>query len=543
MSGGKETPRQRMIGMMYLVLTALLALNVSKDLLNAFVVINDGLDETTQTQYSKNLSLMDQFQAQMAIDARKTKPFYDKASNVSAEAQELIDYVESLKRHVIAQTVGYDEQTPDSMYLLRNVDKKDDYDTPTNLLIGSEPAFPRQGEFTAHELKSRITAFRSSLSNMFDSTREADAIEKIHTTIPLNELPNSEGKMEPWEIGNFYHLPLAACISNLTKVQADIRSAENEALKSFLDNVSVDDFKFDTIAARVVPKSSYVLLGENYNAEVILAAYSTTEQPSMSLGSYDPNTFDYVLRDSIPVQKGLGMITTSAAIEGFHIYQGVVSLKRNDGSIKNFPFESEYLVAKPSLTVAPTKMNVLYKGIVNPIKISAPGVASENITATITGGNTLTKIANGIYDVKMSQNSPTNVDVIVTAKLDDGSTREMGREPFRVKRLPKPYAEIGDISTTGRYSNNELIARQGVKALYEPDFEFQLKCSVLEFEMTTRYQGNIVGDMAKNAYFTPKMIEIIKALPSGTEVVFKNIRAKGDDGVRHDLSPIVISIK
>ena len=119
MSGGKETPRQRMIGMMYLVLTALLALNVSKDLLNAFVIINDGLNESTQTQHSKNLSLMDQFKAQMAVDARKTQPFYELALSVEASSQEMIDYVESMKRHLIAQTVGYDELTHDSMYLLR----------------------------------------------------------------------------------------------------------------------------------------------------------------------------------------------------------------------------------------------------------------------------------------------------------------------------------------------------------------------------------------------------------------------------------------
>ena len=543
MSGGKETPRQRMIGMMYLVLTALLALNVSKDLLNAFVIINDGLNESTQTQHSKNLSLMDQFKAQMAVDARKTQPFYELALSVEASSQEMIDYVESMKRHLIAQTVGYDELTHDSMYLLRNVDKKDDYDTPTNLLIGSEPAFPKEGDFTALDLKHRLNAHRDQLSQLFDPTREAEAIEKIQSDIALNELPNAEGKLEPWEVGNFYHLPLAACITNLTKIQADIRTAESDALKSLYDNVSVNDFKFDTIAARVVPKSNYVLLGENYQAEVLLAAYSTTEQPNMMLGTRDANTESFSPGDSIPVENGLGMISTKSTKEGFHTYQGVVALKRNDGSVKHFPFESEYLVAKPSLTVAPTKMNVLYKGIVNPVKISAPGVANENITASITGGNSIKKIANGMYEVSVSKTSGMDVEVIVTATLEDGTKREMGREPFRVKRLPKPYAEIGDISTTGRYSNNELLARQGIKAMYAPDFEFQLKCSIVEFEMTTRYQGNVVGDLAKNAYFTPQMIEIIKALPSGTEVVFKNIRAKGDDDVRHDLSPIVITIK
>lgn len=542
MASGKETPRQRMIGMMYLVLTALLALNVSKDLLNAFVVINDGLVSTNNTLENKSESVMAQFKAQLAVDEQKTRPFYDRALIVKSEASEFNAYVEALKNHLIDGTEGYDETMPDSMYLLRNVSQKDNYDVPTQMLIGSEAASPIKGAFTATELREKIESFRASVVDQFDPNKDGDFISKVETDLALKEVPNGEGKLEPWEIGNFYHLPLAACITNLTKIQADIRATETDALKSLYDNISVDAFKFDTIAAKVIPRSNYVLLGENYEADVFLAAFSSTEQPEMLLGNTDPTSGDFQRADSLVVEQGLGKMVSTTTSEGFKTYEGVIKMKRNDGTTKDYPFKSEYLVAKPSLTVAPTKMNVLYKGIKNPIKVSAPGVPNENLRVSITGGSSLRPTGDGAFEVNVSKNSPTTAEVVVVADLGDGRTREMGREKFRVKRLPKPYAKIGSITTTGRMSGPEIIARQGIRALYADDFEFQFICRVMSFEMSAIYQGNIVDPVSKSNAFTQEMKVVLRALPSGSKVTFSKIKAEGDDGVQHELSPIVITI-
>ncbi|HAW18947.1 MAG TPA: hypothetical protein DCX14_02090, partial [Flavobacteriales bacterium] len=113
----------------------------------------------------------------------------------------------------------------------------------------------------------------------------------------------------------------------------------------------------------------------------------------------------------------------------------------------------------------------------------------------------------------------------------------------RVKRLPKPYAKIGEVTTTGRMSGPEIIAMQGIRALYADDFEFQLICKVESFEMSAKYQGNIVDPATESNKFSNEQKIVLRALPTGSKVTFSKIKAKGDDGVEHELGPIVITIK
>lgn len=543
MAGTKESPRQRMIGMMYLVLTALLAMNVSKDILHAFVVINEGLQTTNTNFEQKNASIMDRFRAQMALDAAKTRPHFERAQTVQSSAAELNTYIESMKHHLIMRTSGYDETTADSMYQLKNVDSKDNYDVPTEIMIGSEPASPKEGEFSALELKAKINAFRSSVTALFDPVQDADVIRKIEEDLRLSQVPNPEGKLESWEIGNFYHLPLAACVTNLSKIQSDIHNAESDAIKELFDNITGEDYNFDTIAARVIPRSSYVLLGEEYQADVFLAAFSRTEQPDIMLGDFEEETGTFSAQDSLDVEEGLGHMAVKTTREGFHRYSGLIQIKKRDGSTKSFPFESEYLVAKPSLTVAAEKMNVLYKGIPNPVNVSVPGVANEDLSVSITGGSSLRLLGAGHYMADMSTGSPQEAFVVVSAKMPDGNIREMGRIPFRVKNLPKPYAKVDQITTSGRMEKQLLISVQGIRALYGDDFVFDLPCRVTSFTMTTSYQGNFIEEHSTNHLWTPKMIEVFRALRSGSKVVFENITAQGPDGIPRKLSPIVITIR
>ncbi len=543
MAGSKETPRQRMIGMMYLVLTALLALNVSKEILHAFVVINDGLESTNRIFEAKNSTTMNQFRQQMAYDPEKTKPYFDRAQQVVDYSEALDTHIEALKRHLITKTAGYDDNTPDSLFALKNIKSLDNYDIPTSILIGSEPSTPVETEFSAIELKGKIEAYQSSLIALFDQESDTELIAELNEGLALTEVPKPEGGIEPWETGNFYRMPLAGCITNLSKIQADIKNAEADALKALFQNIRQNDFKFDTIEAKVIPQSSYVLQGEEYKADVFLAAYSRTEQPVMLTGTYDSsaNTFD--VSDSLLVESGLGKISIPTQSTGFKTYDGVIKLKKEDGSYQDFRFKSDYIVAAPSATVAPTQMNAFYKGLKNPVKVSAPGVASENISVSITGGNSIRRTASGDYEVELSNNSPRNVEVVVTATMPDGSQRVMGRSPFRAKPLPKPYAKIGDIESTGRMTANQLISKQGIRALYADDFPFQLNCRVGSFKVDLKYQGSFVTMESRSNRWTQQMETSFRALPSGTRLTFYDINAKGSDGVRHEMGPIVVIIQ
>lgn len=179
MAGGKETPRQKMIGMMYLVLTALLAMNVSKDILDAFVIINEGLETTNTNFMQKNEFTYTQFDAAKANDPEKVTKFWSKAQRAKSLSDEIYNHIEELKKYLIAATSGkasIEEVEADSLFELKNVDSKDNYDIPTEKLIGAEPANPKDGEWSAMELKKKIDNFKEEMLFLFDNEAEREAL-------------------------------------------------------------------------------------------------------------------------------------------------------------------------------------------------------------------------------------------------------------------------------------------------------------------------------------------------------------------------------
>lgn len=543
MAGGKETARQKMIGMMYLVLLAMLALNVSKDILDAFVIINDSLADSANNTEQKSASTLRQFEQQLALDRQKVAPFFERASIAKAHADSTVAYLERVKRHIVSYTEGFEQTMPDSMYMLKNVNGKDNYDKPTELLIGSEPAFPIETPYSARTMKRELEKYLAELSLLFDAEQDSIIRSSISEAIVLNDMKTPDGQTESWETGNFYHIPLAACVTTITKLQNDVRNAEGFALRSLFSKINEQDFKFDKIEAKVIPVSNYVLRGEPFKAEVFLAAYSTTEQPQMVLGKYDSISDVFTPFDSLEVANGLGAIDLQNNSIGLKQYDGVIKLRKPNGSLEDYHFKGEYMVAEPSVTVSAAKMNVLYRGLENPLGVSVPGVASENVKVSITGGNQLLRQADGTYNAMISPQSPAVVKVSVSAKMPDGSTKNMGEKEFRVKYLPLPYAEIGKISTSGLMSGAELEANQGIKAKYSQDFVFELSAAVKRFKVGFTVNGRFSELLSNSNLFTNKMKDVFKELKPGTELTFSEIYYTGKDGLERELNPIIIKLR
>ena len=189
-------------------------------------------------------------------------------------------------------------------------------------------------------------------------------------------------------------------------------------------------------------------------------------------------------------------------------------------------------------------MNVFYKGIANPVSISVPGVPSERISASITGGNRLKKIASGQYIAEMSPSSPNQVFVNVTATMVDGTERNMGRMEFRAKRLPKPFSAINGKDGSIRMSPNEFQAQLGLSAKYDDEFAFNLTCVVSKFWVYATDAQNqiVVNEWNVGSRITPDIKQKLSRAKKGYRVTFDQIKAKGNDGVEHTLSPIVITI-
>ncbi len=540
MAGGNLSARQKMIGMMYLVLTALLALNVSKDILDAFVLVNDSLENTVNNYTEKNEILYAEFNQAKSFDPKKVTPFWKKAQIAKEKSAEILTYLKSLQVKLYQETEKITEQQADTM-LLENVNGKDNYDIPTYIMVGENENLSKG---LAQKLKQKLMQYRQSMYALFSEEEQ----KQLSIDLDIEDKLTSYGK-ESWEMVNFYHTPLAASITILSKIQTDVKNVEYEVVNQLFKSVGKKDFNFDTIAAKVIPSTNYVLLGEKYKADVFVAAFSTTQNPEILIGEYDSTNNELTsIYDTVSVKNGLGSYQVTTDKEGIFNYQGVIKLKTpGSNEVQQYPFQSEYIVARPSLVVSPDQMNVFYIGPKNPVSVSVPGVPSENIIATISGaGNTITKRSNGKYDVKLSGGSPRNVEVRVSAKMPNSEMRSMGAMPFVVKKLPKPYAEVGDVSTiTLKKSKNQLLAYSSVKAKYDPSFAFQgLKLSVVKFKVEIWRGQTFISEKKVEGRLIPTSIKnSFNSLRRKDVVIFTNIYAKDVSGTRLPLNDVRIEVK
>ncbi|MGL5890387.1 MAG: gliding motility protein GldM [Bacteroidia bacterium] len=520
MATGKQTPRQKMIGMMYLVLTALLALNVSKEILDAFVTVNTGL-ENTAIGIDKDINaLYAEFDSRKSVDPARVGTNWKKAQEARKLSKEMNHYIDQLKKRLIRETEGFSNREEDTIRL-SFVEAKDNYDIPTNILTGSSED-GSNGE--ARVLKLKLETYKTTMLNLL----EADTRQSVNLNIDTKD-PVGEEELKTWEMKTFYHSPLAASVAILSKIQDDVKSAESDVVDALLRETEADIIPFDTVAARIVAQSNYVLLGENYQADIFLAAFNKTLKPQIYLGDYDAATGK--MRgafDSVNVERGVGKYSVPASSEGIKQYNGMISMRTPKGQLMQFPFQSEYIVARPALTVSADKMNVMYAGLENPISVSVPGIPNEKLRVSSDNG-VLTPKGNGQYMVTQPKVGFLHISAVAEI---DGKMRDMGKIQFRVKPLPKPTARLSGLQTqTSTISKSQLIASPGVIPYYDPNFEFKATARVVSFKVEIQSSSPISSDIpCTGGGFSQQAKDSFKNLRRGDRVTLTNIKALGADG-------------
>ena len=524
MAGAKLSPRQRMIGMMYLVLTALLALNVSKEIINAFVTVNESLEVTSRNFSNQNSNTYAMFEVAMRNDKEKTEPFYNKAQIAGNLSDSLVNYIENMKKELIAKVEKLEPSAdiPEP----RDIGRKDDYDVPTNYMNGD--ANDGKG-FKASELKAKLEDYKNK---MLANLGPEDAVmfkarfdELINTEDPEKPIDNKK----TWEMANFYHNPVVATITLLTKFQNDIKVAESEVITHLLRAINISDFKFDTLAPKVIAPTSYVLLGQEYKADVFLAAMSSTSNPEIIVNGKE-----------LPVSGGVGVFSDRPGSEGLKKWGGTIRVKKPDNTYTEYKFESEYMAAKPAAVVSADKMNVLYIGVDNPMSISVPGVANENITASISGGGGRLAKKGGIsYTANVTSIGEANINV--TANME-GKQLPMGTFKYRVKRVPDPVAKVAN-TTGGNVSKNILLAQTAIIPVME-NFDFELFFKVTSFKLTIIPRGkDLIEFDSNNNLITPAMKSALSNTRPGDKIFFEYIKAVGPGGDTRSLNPVNITIQ
>jgi gliding motility-associated protein GldM len=494
-----------MIGILYLVLLGLVALNVPDSLLDAFKNITNSLDQSRTNVTTSLDNTYAAFEAtKLKEQPAKAALLLEKARSASKVSAELDTYVEALKKQLIEEGGGIDTS-------INDVSARDNLDISPRIMISNKKA---------DELKARIESTRKRL---LDILGPKDS-QGVNFSLNAIDPPKRSGiAKKSWQQAYFGDgIPLGATLTTLAKIQADNKNAENEVVKKILGKIDQAQITLNEFKAVAVAPSSYILAGQQYTAQIYLTAYDANSNPRITVGG-----------SSIPTKDGIGTYTTTASSEGIKTWTGSLSVKQVEGPDKVYPISATYTVSKPSAVVSPDKMNVLYIGVDNPVSISAPGVPKESIKVSFTAGSI--SGSNGHYIVKPNNAPGTMGKFTITGEKG----MVLGSSEFRIKRIPDPKPRFAGKSG-GATSAANIKAQDAVFAILDA-FDFDARFNVTRFNLIVinKRQDPINYSTTGNT-LSPQMRQALNSITSGSTVVFNNISAVGPDGTRRDLESGIV---
>ena len=502
------SPRQKMINLMYVVLMAMLALNVSNEVLNGFSIVEESLNRTTENAAKENLAIYEDFDQQMQANPQKVREWYEKAQRVKLASDSLYNLAAELKQAIAYEADGSDGNPAKLI-------NKEDLEAANQVMLA-----PGRGR--GESLKQAIDIYREGILKMVTDTAQQRRIASDLTT----EVP-STGLGKNWQEYMFESMPATAAITLLSKLQSDVRNAEKEVLHTLVQNIDVKDIRVNALDAFVIPNSQTIVRGDKFSAHIVMAAVDTTQVPEIYIGNQKMDLED-------------GLYETICSRTGDFTLSGYIQTINGNGDAIRRDFSQKYTVVDPSATVSADLMNMLYAGYSNPISISVPGVPQNKITATMTNG-TLTPTGPGKY---IARPSKIGQDATITVmSTNTGRPQQMGQFTFRVRRLPDPtpYINIKDEQGNpnrfkgGGMSKGLLMGLEGIGAAID-DGILDIGFRVLSFE-TVFYDnmGNAVPMIGEGDKFSARQKDTFRKLARNRRFYISNVKAIGPDGIERTL--------
>lgn len=505
---GPESPRQKMINLMYLVLMALLALNVSSDVLNGFSLVDESLNRSTANSSKQNEALYKDMSDFFGKNPEKVKEWFAKAQYVRKMSDSLYGYVDGLKFKIVKAADG-DEAN------INDIKNKEDLEAANFVMLA-----PGTGQ--GKKLFNAVNRYRKAILSMVtDSTQRQIINNNLSTKVPRRA--TTIGKN--WQEYIFENTPVAAAVTLLTKLQNDIRYAEGEVLHTLVTNIDVRDIRVNQVNAYVIPSAQTIVRGGKFSARIILAAVDSTQKPSVYIGNR-----------LMPTNRN-GFYETMCNNTGDFTLAGYLEVNRGNGDILRRNFSQKYTVVDPSATLSATMMNVLYAGYDNPMSVSVPGVPAKNVQLKVTNGNGSLRAISGGYVVRPSRVGQTDFAVVANV---GGKTQVMGNFVYRVRQLPDPMPFIEYDGTPGnpkRYrggtglSKAILMNTDGIVAAID-DGLLNVNFHVLSFETVFfDNMGNAVPEISAGSRFSSRQRDIFRKLSRGKRFYISRVRAVGPDGI------------
>ncbi len=495
MSLPKE-PRQLMINLMYIVLTAMLALNVSAEILNAFLTMDKGIKESTEI-----VSLSNNILYQSIAEQANAYPQYEKhnvtAEQVKIRINQFCNYIENLKLSVIEKTGGLDE------YNLPKGKKDKDF---------ASRFFVEGGK--GNQLKDSVLNTQIGVLNLITSEEDK---EFLKSKIPLNiaEIPEGSEKKD-WADFVFGQMPVAAVLPLLSKYQSDAKLTETSILNFLVNKISAKPIH-DEYKALIAADKNYIIKGESLKAEIFLGAYSSTTD----------NITVKVNGRKVPVRNGKALFESQTNSLGSQELDVEIAARNPlTGVVKKYFEKYNYEVGERSVTASADKMNVFYVGVENPLSISVAGVASQDVIVAADEVNII-KVSNNKYMVKPNRPGKAKIKV-------SGGGLPITTFDYRVKRIPDPLAKLGN-KLSGPISPGEFKIYNGIQAHLD-QFDFDAKCKIIGYELI-RVDKSGDGFVNKNQgdKYNPRTRRLVDAVKRGDKYYFEKVKAKcpGDNQSRN----------
>jgi len=495
MAGGKLSPRQKMINLMYLVFIAMLALNMSKEVLSAFGILNNKIIESNSISDGRNESSFQQLSQKAADQPGQFGDKRAKVEKIRALSKDFNDYIENIKTTVTAKF----ERDKEGNLPYEQMDKGDLIDR----MFFNGDKLSKQGK----EFLDKIHNYPAQIKAIGGSSIAESEMKKIEARFATNQVYSEKaGAKLDWIEYNYHGFPLIATITKLSQLQADIKTTESDVMTGMFQSDLVAAASLTAYQPIVVLEKSVFFQGEAVKGKIILGKFD----PSLKAKSVVVNG------SSVQAQAGQANFSFGSGNIGEHPITGSFNFDEN-GKVISLPIKDQYVVvARPkSATISADKMNVVYRGVVNPMTISFAGISADKVTASAPG---LTSAGGGKYN--MSPGAGTEAVINVTGTLPDGS-KVSDKKSFRIKGIPGPTGTIrGEMGVVKGPKSSLEISTVGAKLV---DFDFEVGLDVVGFNFKVTGQPTVV--VAGNK-LNAQCKSVLSKVGRGDQVTISEIKTK-----------------
>ncbi len=502
-----KEPRQKMINLMYLVLTALLALNVSSEILNAFRTVNNSLVQSNNMIDAKNKTILQSIDAKLADQktAERAAIWKPKADQAKQLADATYNYINELKAE-LKKEAGLTIENGEEVY------KEDNLEAATRLM---------DTEGKGQNLYNELKKYKDALLNIDPAIKE-----QFQNSLPIDlTIPKTKNKgNNDWASVYFRMTPAIAAVTILTKFQNDVKNAESQVIDFCHNKIGQVEVVYDQFEPFVGTNSTYLMSGQPFEVTLGIGSFSSKALPEIRVNG-----------QSLLVQNGKAVYKEIAGGVGSRTIPYSITYTKPDGTKETVSKTIEYRVGASNIAVSLNKMNVLFIGVDNPLTISAAGMGSEQVSASISSGSLSRGSRSGEWIARV--NSEGEATITVTA---GGKSIPI---KYRVRSIPDPVPMVG-ASKGGDISASVFKSQQGVRATLE-NFFFDAKFSVTGFKMTADGAGfdELTEVSNGGAAWSGGAQNIVNKCRPGSFITIEDIRVVGPDGRTRKLSPMLFNLK